>query len=448
MGVVVAARHVQLGSLVALKFMLPHETHVPGASERFLNEARAAARLRGEHVARVGDFGTLDTGAPYIVMEFLEGADLHAVVETRGPLPIQEAVGYVLDACKAMEEAHQAGIVHRDLKPKNLFLTHRHDGTPLVKVLDFGISKLTDAAGALAGTSTHTGAILGSPAFMSPEQMQSAKHVDARTDIYALGSVIFYLATKQLPFQAASMVDLFVAVLQSEPRPLRALRPDAPEALEAIVSRCLRKDPNLRFPNVRELMTALYAAVDPAGRAEPSRSSEPSPPLLVARPADAIVSASDGLAQGPRPALEQTTLDPASSTSRGHRSGKSRIMPWLIMAVALAGSLLVVVLLTVVVKRATRPDASATSDAPSADPAAASVEAPEGQGVTALSPASPATEPAARAVPPMQSATTPASSSKPPGRPRPASPPSSASANARPQKPTKKSSGEVFGTPD
>src|SRR6266542_4042743 len=151
MGVVVAAHHLQLARRVALKFLLPEACSQPGSVERFLREARSAAQIGSEHVARVSDVGTLETGAPYMVMEYLKGDDLSQVLKTRGRLPLQEALDYVLQACEAVAEAHAIGIVHRDLKPANLFLTQRADGSPLVKVLDFGISKATvvgDMAGA------------------------------------------------------------------------------------------------------------------------------------------------------------------------------------------------------------------------------------------------------------------------------------------------------------
>src|SRR5262249_17959342 len=174
MGVVVAATHLQLGQPVALKFMLAEALAQPEAAERFLREARAAVRLRSQHVARILDVGTLETGAPYIVMELLEGMDLAQLLERR-PLPPQAAVDYVLQACEAIAEAHANGIVHRDLKPANLFLARTPTGAPLVKVLDFGIAKAHDPQ--LASV-TQTSAVFGSPAYMSPEQLRSAKNVD------------------------------------------------------------------------------------------------------------------------------------------------------------------------------------------------------------------------------------------------------------------------------
>ncbi|WP_394821773.1 protein kinase domain-containing protein [Pendulispora albinea] len=259
MGVVVAARHVTLGSLVALKFMIPSALDVAGAAERFIREAQAAARLRGDHIARVMDFGTLDTGAPYIVMEFLEGADLDAVLRARGRLPVAEAVEYMIGACKAMVEAHGAGIIHRDLKPHNLFLTRRPDGTTIIKVLDFGISKFIGANDVSDVASTRTGTLMGSPAYMSPEQIRNSKYVDARTDIYALGSIFFQLLTGERVFRAPSMGEMLVSVLHDPPRTVRELVPELPADVNAIVARCLQKDPNQRFASTHDLLMALQS---------------------------------------------------------------------------------------------------------------------------------------------------------------------------------------------
>jgi serine/threonine protein kinase len=258
MGVVVAATNLALEQLVALKFMLPGKTQGPQQQERFLREARAAARLKSQHVAHVLDMGTLENGAPFAVMEFLEGQDLSALLEERGPRPVDEAVEYILQTCEAMGEAHAAGIVHRDLKPANLFLTQDVSGAPCVKVLDFGISKL---AGAL--TLTQDTQTLGSPLYMSPEQMNAAKHVDARSDIWALGVVLYQLLANHPPFDADSMQELCVRVFLGQPTPLRQYRQDVPPELEAVILRCLEKDLDRRWPNVAELAAALapYAPV-------------------------------------------------------------------------------------------------------------------------------------------------------------------------------------------
>ena len=204
MGVVVAALHVGLEQRVALKFLLAHRQN-PGLHERFLREARAVVSLKSQHVTRVSDVGTLDSGAPYMVMELLDGQDLDALVEKRGPLPIPEAVEYVLQACEAVGEAHRAGIVHRDLKPANLFLTTNADGSPCVKVLDFGVSKFT---GANQLKLTAEGAAVGSPLYMSPEQMLAKGDVDTRSDIWALGVILYELVAGRTPFHAETMVGL------------------------------------------------------------------------------------------------------------------------------------------------------------------------------------------------------------------------------------------------
>ena len=258
MGVVVAAYHLQLDERVALKFLVPEALGNAEAVARFAREARAAVKIKSEHVARVVDVGTLETGAPYMVMEYLEGRDLSAYVRERGPLPASEAADYVLQACEALAEAHALGIVHRDLKPANLFLTRRADGTACVKVLDFGISKLTSPGTSDPGFSmTRTQAIMGSPLYMSPEQMASSRQVDGRTDIWAIGAILYELMTGRVPFEADTMPQLCAMILQEPPRSIRDYRADIPEPLHEVVLRCLAKDRNQRFQNVAELANAL-----------------------------------------------------------------------------------------------------------------------------------------------------------------------------------------------
>ena len=256
MGVVVAATHLDLLEPRALKFMLP--TALPDAetAERFLREARAASRLKSEHVARVHDVGRTEGGVPYIVMEYLDGIDLGVKLKREGARPVDEAVLYILQAAEALAEAHAAGIVHRDLKPGNLFITTRPDGTPHIKVLDFGISKLADAdAGDLGVTKTHT--VLGSPLYMSPEQMQSARDVDARSDIWSLGVILYGLLTGQLPYRGKSLTEMVAAVFTTRPRPPGQLAPHVPPGLEAVVLRCLEHDRAARFQSVAQLAESL-----------------------------------------------------------------------------------------------------------------------------------------------------------------------------------------------
>src|SRR4051794_37656982 len=180
MGVVVAAHHIQLDDRVAIKFLLPETLGNGDAVMRFAREARAAVKIKSEHVARVTDVGTLENGAPYMVMEYLEGGDLAAWLQDRGRLPVELAVDLLLQACEAIAEAHAIGIVHRDLKPANLFVARLPGGVQSVKVLDFGISKMTGfSASGGESSATKTSALLGSPLYMSPEQMRSSKDVDA-----------------------------------------------------------------------------------------------------------------------------------------------------------------------------------------------------------------------------------------------------------------------------
>jgi len=256
MGVVVAAHHIQLDDKVAIKFLLPESLANSEAVARFGREARAAVKIKSEHVARVTDVGTLENGAPYMVMEYLDGTDLAGWLKQRGPLPIEQAVDFLLQACEAIAEAHALGIVHRDLKPANLFVIRLPDGAYSVKVLDFGISKISGIGGA-ASDMTRTSALMGSPLYMSPEQMQSSKDADSRSDIWALGVVLYELLTADSPFVADTMPELVVKILTVPPPPLRNKRPDAPNGLEAVIVKCVNKDRGLRFQTVGELAVAL-----------------------------------------------------------------------------------------------------------------------------------------------------------------------------------------------
>jgi serine/threonine-protein kinase len=204
-------------------------------------------------------------------MEYLEGHDLSAVLARHRPLPVSDTIDWVLQACEALAEAHALGIVHRDLKPANLFLTHRADGTPCVKVLDFGISKQS-ASASDAGV-TKTQAILGSPRYMSPEQMRSTRDVDARADVWALGTVVHELVAGEPPFDAETMTALCAAILQDPPRPMRASRPDAPPELERVLGGALEKDRDRRYANVAQLAAALAPFGSPSARASTERIS-------------------------------------------------------------------------------------------------------------------------------------------------------------------------------
>jgi serine/threonine-protein kinase len=290
MGVVVAATQIELDRPVALKFLLPKVLERPGLVTRFSREARAAAKLESEHVARVLDVGTLDSGAPYIVMEYLEGRDLASLVSSRGAVPCDQAVGYILQACEAVAEAHSLGIVHRDLKPGNLFLANRTSGAPVVKVLDFGLSKFANPG---EENVTSESSILGSPLYMSPEQLMSARTADARSDIWSLGVVLYELLTARAPFQYERIAGLVTAILQKPPAPMDEGGAGVPPGLQSVVLRCLEKDPAMRFPSVAHLAHAL----GPFGPPGSDRSVERVAHLLRQVPS----APSEGTATAPQP---------------------------------------------------------------------------------------------------------------------------------------------------
>jgi serine/threonine protein kinase len=258
MGVVVAAPHIHHDERVAIKFLRPEAVGNPETVARFAREARAAVKIKSEHVARVIDVGTLETGAPYIVMEYLDGGDLGAWLEQRGALPLEQAVEFILHACEALAVAHGLGIVHRDLKPSNLFWIRQPDGLLSIKVLDFGISKVTGLGGSAPDVRmTRTNAVFGSPLYMAPEQMLSARQADARSDIWALGAILYELVAGKSPFDGDTLPEVYVRISTQAPRPLKDRRPDMPAGIEQVILKCLEKDPQLRYQNVAELAVAL-----------------------------------------------------------------------------------------------------------------------------------------------------------------------------------------------
>ncbi len=272
MGVVVEAWHLELEQKVAVKFLLAALAERPEAAERFRREAGSVARIKSEHVVRVLDVGTLDEGAPFMVMEFLEGRDLAHELEARGPLPVPEAVGYLLEAIEAVAGAHALGIVHRDLTPGNIFLTQCPDGSRTVKVLDFGISKAQATEPGQINL-TQTSSMMGSPLYMSPEQMKSASRVDARTDIWSLGAILYQSLAGAPPHNAETLPDLCVAVLEREPRAISEFRPDVPQELQRVVLQCLEKDREKRFGSVAELALALAPFGDSRAQLHAERAS-------------------------------------------------------------------------------------------------------------------------------------------------------------------------------
>ncbi len=344
MGAVYLARQERLDRHVAIKFLHAASGTAggganPEAHARFEREARAAAVLESEHVTRVLDVGHADDGAPYMVMEYLQGEDLSAALERRGPLPPAEAVDAVVQACDAIGEAHQRGIVHRDLKPANLFIARRSNGTAIVKVLDFGISKAQGAAGAGVAL-TSTSALVGSPLYMSPEQIREARTVDGRADIWAIGVILYELLTGATPFVSEAFGELCALILTAPAGSVRALRPEVSPALEGIINRCLQKDPAQRFASVADLVTALRAA-------ERIPAFTPAPPASapqVGAPVPATARTGDGVA------------NTQTSTSVPRRRGPVIAAAIAIAAFAVAGAL---------VLGRTRSDASARPSAAS-----------------------------------------------------------------------------------
>ena len=307
MGVVFSATHVELGHRVAIKVLANNGALTEMAVERFLREGKAAASLQSDHVVRIHDVGRLESGAPFMVMELLRGEDLDTYVSTHGAVTSMQAVDWILQACNAIAEAHANGIVHRDLKPANLFLTTRSDGSDCIKVLDFGISKHLAASDATTFHADLTAArqVIGSPAYMSPEQVRNSREVDHRADIWALGMTLYDFLAGRPAFRAGTFPAVCAAIVADAPPSFRTVAPDISKRLEQIVLRCLEKDPAKRFASVNELAAALRpfgpalclieapSQVQPTQRPPDARGIAPGTPLL-------DDSSRDLMAPGPR----------------------------------------------------------------------------------------------------------------------------------------------------
>lgn len=315
MGVVVSAHHIDLDQKVAIKFLLADVVQHTDAAERFRREARAAARIQSDHVVRVLDVGVLPDGVPFMVMEHLEGKDVGAKMAAGERFTVEEAVGYALEVIDAVGQAHKAGIVHRDLKPANLFLAKRPDGSHRIKVLDFGISKsLADSTdNGMRLTSTTT--LIGSPLYMSPEQMQSARDVDGRADIWSLGAILFEMLANRPPYQANTLPQLCQQLLTADPPKLREFRPEVPDGVESAVARCLMRNINDRWQDVKDVAAALkpYSPRHHSQRPEPR--SYPVVPSELEQSSDAL-----DVEQQPG------TLDPWGNTQARKQRSKNRLL--------------------------------------------------------------------------------------------------------------------------
>jgi serine/threonine-protein kinase len=406
MAVVVEATHVTLGRRVAIKVLQGDSSRAADVASRFHREAQIAAQLPGEHIARVSDVGITEAGEPYLVMELLVGRDLDAELRARGALPVTEAVDYLLQACEGVAEAHAAGLVHRDLKPGNLFLTRRRDGTPVIKVLDFGISKAAPGQGDQSLTKTTS--TFGTPLYMSPEQVQSAKHVDGRSDQHALGAILYALLTGSPPYQGESLTALAVIIATQAPRPIREQRAEIPPPLEAAVFRALAKSPAHRFPD----LAGFAAAIAPFGGPEsPARvrciMDALAPPMPGREPISRVVQ----LSAAPAASQPLPEINPLEADQPRRR---------FLRLTAVATMVTVVVGLVVVVW--VRGGPASDSDVPGAEVNAAT-DAP----TTAPSGTATATPSVPQAAPPP-----PVATSAPASAPSATAPPKAPSATARP----------------
>ncbi len=394
LAVVLSATHTALDQRVAIKMLLPEWAGDAEVIERFLREGRAATRIKSEHVVRVFDVGTLDSGAPYLVLEYLEGHNLDDVLGMWGPLPVPTAIDWVLQAAEAMGEAHVHGIVHRDLKPGNLFLTRRADGSACIKVIDFGLSKVTDPRLPDASAKlTRPTDVMGSPHYMAPEQMRATCEADARADLWALGAVLYQLLTGRPPFRGVTMQEICAGVLTQPPPSITQQRTSVPPAVEVAVLRCLEKEPEARFATLADLARAIAPFGTPVARTSCER---------IERTLEGgVVSQMSLLPELPREEPSMPTGDSwPGEISRMPRAGGTSLR-------VLAGAFLVLSGLGVSVFMWMYESVHAT------DPPAVGVTAPQGTHVPTATPSAPAEPPQEPTPPPAPTKTIAAASAAP-----------------------------------
>ena len=411
MGFVVRGFDLKLQEPVAIKFLKTVDGQE--SIQRFMREARAAAKVKNEHIIDILDVGAHE-GMPYLVMELVDGEALGKVLETHGPLEATYAVDLLLQACDAMADAHARGIVHRDLKPNNLMLTRRGDGSPFVKVLDFGLATAPTESGRVAVGITATNAAFGSPAYMPPEQIRAARNADARSDIWALGVILYELLVDRLPFEGESIPAVLAAITADPPRPLVELRPEL-TALGTVLERCFQKDPDCRFQTVAELAGALapFASAEGAliatraarlrhGTTPPPRSAPP-PPRLISPPASAVARSS--------------TMAASADTSEARPARRWLIVPIVVSMVA-AVSVIALLRRGAAPIRFVSPTEPPATTTPAAAAPAAAVSAPPRVPTTAVTTAA---------------ANVPASSTEPAASARPAARPAGSTVKSRPR---------------
>jgi serine/threonine-protein kinase len=425
MGVVYEATHKRIGQRVAIKILHPDMRKTPEYAEyveRFEREARAAGNLKSRHAVRVLDVAETPKGLPYMVMDFLEGHDLQHELAERGPLPIEEAVEYLLQTCAAMAEAHDMGIVHRDLKPANLFMC-QDEGEVIVRVLDFGISKKVGGDSSVTTTETS----IGTPLYMSPEQVRSARTVDPRADIWSLGVIAYEMLAGKTPFTGESPTATIAAIVADEVPPLRATRPEIPEELARVVHQALQKDVTNRYADIRTFAAALtpFAPATSHTKIAPPRSSRQLPSSISQPnlPRPAATSAPSLPTESATPADAQRASGPVAVDKPGvtmptwsGEHGPSRSRGKLVGAVSLGcllGVALVAWMLRPVPHAATTAASAATSALPAsaAQPPVAAPATPPQEEIE-LS----ATDPAPSAAPAASGSTPPSASTMPPSR--------------------------------
>lgn len=402
MGIVVAAMHLQLDQMVALKFIRREALGNAEVVSRFEREARAAVRLKSEHAARIIDVGRLDSGSPYIVMEYLEGQDLSSLLHQQRSLPVAVACDFVIQACDAISEAHSLGIVHRDLKPGNLFLANTSHGQQAVKVLDFGISK---SQGLGDASMTRTQAVMGSPGYMSPEQMRSTKLVDGRSDVWSLGVILYELVAGRPPFDAETFTALCVKIAMDPHPPLPAFPIVLPAGFETVINRALEKDPVRRYQSAVELAQALAPFANAPARERALRLGTASGGAVPGWPAGAG-------AVGMGHAVPTTLGGAAQSTGprTGSSSpGKRRSIGAVIAAVGLGAAVMIGGAIALVKSSESSQESQTTIESSAPPPAAAP---PTTSTTPASTPSTPSTMPA----------TAPVVATPPPAPPAPAPP--------------------------
>ncbi|HSO33137.1 MAG TPA: protein kinase [Labilithrix sp.] len=372
MGCVVEATHLQLLQRVAIKFLLEDQSDA-GTATRLLREARAAVALQSEHVARVMDIGTLPSGMPFLVMELLEGQTLASRLSGGRTLAVDEVVWMAMQACKALADAHRAGIIHRDVKPGNIFLA-RADGRVVTKLLDFGIAKVKDPGIAVEEHLTSSEHTLGTPRYMSPEQLTASSSVDARSDVWSLGVVLYECLAGSTPFPRGTAFEIGAQILSGNVARIAAARPEVPPTVDAIIARCLERNAAARYADASEVIAALeHSGVTPRAIAiDPDRE----PPLLAPTRLGLGSAARSLPATRVAPLVAPGTVvmpvapaavpEPAARVPM--RSTGVLLVVGAVALVALAGG--------IAVARQQKPVAAATMPAPTSPPSELSVAAP------------------------------------------------------------------------